>query len=184
MKYIVRTFGKLCHYQFSDINEMEVNKIERGEMDYLELVESFLLDRCSLENEKVCIDDQVNFEVFDLSNIKILGFDLFDIEQRDDIGTSFCPEPLYNEDFKNCLGSLDFYIGGGPVFEIESTDELKIENFTYNLFTIELDDGDISLLDDLHYNTKKLECIDFGESSGRNGILKIWKKSGEIFKIK
>jgi hypothetical protein len=68
--------------------------------------------------------------------------------------------------------------------ELHIIDELKIENFTYNLFTIELDDGDISLLDDLHYNTKKLECIDFGESSGRNGILKIWKKSGEIFKIK
>ena len=43
MKYIVKTSGKLCHYQFSNIAEIEVNDIEFGEMDYNELEHTFLL---------------------------------------------------------------------------------------------------------------------------------------------
>jgi len=45
MKYTIKTFGKPCHYQFSNIKEIEVNDIEFGEMDYHELEETFLLDR-------------------------------------------------------------------------------------------------------------------------------------------
>ena len=40
MKYTVKTSGKICHYQFSNIKEIEVNDIEFGEMDYHELEET------------------------------------------------------------------------------------------------------------------------------------------------
>lgn len=183
MKYIVKTLGKICHYQFSNLNETEVNNIECGEMDYLALVESFLLDKCSLENQKICLEDQVSFGVFDASHNKILDFNIGDIKQSDDSGTCFCPEPTFNEGFENCLGSLDYYSGGGPIFEFETTEELNVENFSYSLFSIEHDDGVITLLDHLLYCNEKLENIDFGESSGLNRMLKIWKKNGEIFEI-
>lgn len=45
MRYTVKTSGNICHYQFSNIKENEVNDIEFGEMDYNALEETI--------NEKV-----------------------------------------------------------------------------------------------------------------------------------
>ena len=72
MKYTVKTSGKICHYQFSNIKEIEVNDIEFGEMDYHELEETFLLDKCSVENEKISMDDEIEFEIYDETNNLIL----------------------------------------------------------------------------------------------------------------
>ena len=73
MKYTIKTFGKPCHCQFSNIKEIEVNDIEFGEMDYHELEETFLLDKCSVENMKISLDDEIKFEIYN-SNGKILDF--------------------------------------------------------------------------------------------------------------
>ena len=56
-------------------------------------------------------------------------------------------------------------------------------NFTYSLSILELDDGEISLMDNFYYNNKKLENIDSGESWGTNRLVKIWKKNGEVFEF-
>lgn len=90
MKYTIKTFGKPCHYQFSNIKEIEVNDIEFGEMDYHELEETFLLDKCSVENMKISLDDEIKFEIYN-SNSKILDFSSNDIEQSDEGGDCFCP---------------------------------------------------------------------------------------------
>ena len=103
MKYTIKTFGKPCHYQFSNIKEIEVNDIEFGEMDYHELEETFLLDKCSVENMKISLDDEIKFEIYN-SNGKILDFSSNDIEQSDEGGGCFCPEPEYNDEYENCLG--------------------------------------------------------------------------------
>ena len=181
MKYIVKTSGKLCHYQFSNIEDIQVNDIEYGQMDYHELEETFLLDKCSLENQKISLDDEVKFEIFDDSNNKILEFYSKDLEQNDEGGSCFCPEPQYNEEYNNCLGSFSYFKGGGPVFEFETNDELTVENFSYSLIIFELDDGEISLMDDFYHNNKKLENTDFDESWGSNRFVKIWKQNGEVF---
>ena len=182
MKYTIKTFGKPCHYQFSNIKEIEVNDIEFGEMDYYELEETFLLDKCSVENMKISLDDEIKFEIYN-SNIKILDFSSNDIEQSDEGGNCFCPEPQYNGEYENCLGSIQYFKGGGPIFEFETENELKIENFTYSLLILELDDGEISLMDNFYYNNKKLENIDSGESWGTNRLVKIWKENGEVFEF-
>ena len=104
MKYIVKTSGKICHYQFSNIKEIEANDIEFGEMDYHELEETFLLDKCSVENEKISIDDRIEFEIYDETNNLILEFNLSDITQNDDGGACFCPEPQYNGSMKIVWG--------------------------------------------------------------------------------
>ena len=78
MKYTIKTFGKPCHYQFSNIKEIEANDIEFGEMDYHELEETFLLDKCSVENMKISLDDEIKFEIYN-SNSKILDFSSNDI---------------------------------------------------------------------------------------------------------
>ena len=75
MKYTIKTFGKPCHYQFSNIKEIEVNDIEFGEMDYYELEETFLLDKCSVENMKISLDDEIKFEIYN-SNSKILDLNI------------------------------------------------------------------------------------------------------------
>lgn len=181
MKYIVKTSGTLCHYQFSNIEDIEVNDIEFGELEYNELEETFLLDRCSLENQKMTINDQLKFEIFDDRDSKILEFYSKDLEQNDQGGICFCPEPQYNEEYNNCLGSFSYFNGGGPVFEFETNDELTVENFSYSLTIFELDDGEISFMDDFYHNNKKLENTDFDESWGANRTVKIWKQNGEIF---
>ena len=61
--------------------------------------------------------------------------------------------------------------------------KFKIENFTYSLSILELDDGEISLMDNFYYNNKKLENIDSGESWGTNRLVKIWKENGEVFEF-
>jgi hypothetical protein len=182
MKYTIKTFGKPCHYQFSNIKEIEVNDIEFGEMDYHELEETFLLDKCSVENMKISLDDEIKFEIYN-SNGKILDFSSNDIEQSDEGSDCFCPEPQYNDEYENCLGSIQYFKGGGPIFEFETDNELKIENFTYSLSILELDDGEISLMDNFYYNNKKLENIDSGESWGTNRLVKIWKDNGEVFEF-
>ena len=58
-----------------------------------------------------------------------------------------------------------------------------IENFTYSLSILELDDGEISLMDNFYYKNKKLENIDSGESWGTNRLVKIWKKNGEVYEF-
>ena len=183
MKYTVKTSGKICHYQFSNIKEIEVNDIEFGEMDYHELEENFLLDKCSVENEKISIDDEIEFEIYDETNNLILEFNSSDIAQNDDGGACFCPEPQYNEEYENCLGSFQYFKGEGPVFELESEEELKIENFSYSLMILELDDGEISLMDSFYFNNKNIENIDSGVSQGTHRFVKIWKQNGEVFEF-
>ena len=90
MRYTVKTSGNICHYQFANIMENEVNDIEFGEMDYHELEETFLLDKCSVENEKISIDDEIEFEIYDETNNLILEFNSSDITQNDDGGACFC----------------------------------------------------------------------------------------------
>ena len=183
MKYTVKTSGKICHYQFSNIKEIEVNDIEFGEMDYHELEETFLLDKCFVENQKISIDDRIEFEIYDETNNLILEFNSSDITQNDDGGAYFCPEPQYNEEYENCLGSFQYFKGAGPVFELESEKELKIENFSYSLMILELDDGEISLMDSFYFNSKNIENIDSGVSRGTHRFVKIWKQNGEVFEF-
>ena len=33
MKYTVKLFGNICHYQFANIKDIQVSDIEYGEMD-------------------------------------------------------------------------------------------------------------------------------------------------------
>tara|TARA_B100002019_G_scaffold182367_1_gene157396 strand:- start:948 stop:1502 length:555 start_codon:yes stop_codon:yes gene_type:complete len=182
MKYTIKTFGTPCHYQFSNIEDVKVNDIENGEIDYHELEETFLSDNCSLENEKISVDDEIQFEIHN-SNGKILDFTSRDIEQSDNGGDCFTAEPEYNDEYKNCLGSVQYFKGGGPVFELETDDEIKIENFTYSCMTLELDDGEITLMNYLYYNNKKLENTDFGTSWGSHRFVKIWKQNGDVVEI-
>jgi len=182
MKYTIETFGKLCHYQFSNIKNIDVDEIENGEFDYNELEETFLLDKCSVENEKISFDDEIKFKISN-SKCEILDFSSNDIEQSDEGGGCFCPEPEYNDEYENCLGSIQYFKGGGPIFEFDTDDEIKIENFTYSLSILELDDGDITLMDNLYYKNKKLEITDSGGSRGVYKSVKIWKQNGDVFKI-
>ena len=182
MKYTVKTFGRPCHYQFSNINDIDVNNIEDGEYDSHELEQTYLLDKCSVENEKISFDDGIKFEVSN-SKGKILDFSSNDIEHGDDDGGCFCPEPEYNNEYENCLGSVHYFKGGGPIFEFDTDDEIKIENFTYSLFILELDDGEITLMDNLYYKKKKLEIVDSGNSRGSYKFVKIWKQNGNVFEF-
>tara|TARA_B100001287_G_scaffold265563_1_gene258609 strand:- start:2436 stop:2987 length:552 start_codon:yes stop_codon:yes gene_type:complete len=181
MKYFVKTIGKLCHYQFSNIKDSEVNDIELGEMDYNQVEETFLLDKCSIENQKISVDDEVKFQIFDDRNNKILEFYSKEIEQRDEGGDCFCPEPQYNEEYENCLGAFNYWKGGGPIFEFKTSEKLKIENFSYSVLIFELDDGEITLMDDLFHFNNKLESVDFDDAWGSNRMFKIWKQNGEVF---
>ena len=52
------------------------------------------------------------------------------------------------------MGSFQYFKGEGPVFELESEEELKIGNFSYSLKILELDDGEISLMDSFYFNNK------------------------------
>lgn len=183
MRYTVKTLGNICHYQFSNIEEVEVNDIEFGELDYHELEEAFLLDKCSVENQKISVDDGIEFKIYDVRNNLILEFNSSDIAQNDDGGACFCPEPQYNEEYENCLGSFQYFKGEGPVFELESEEELKIENFSYSLMILELDDGEISLMDSFYFNNKNIENIDSGVSRGTHRLVKIWKQNGEVFEF-
>ena len=164
--------------------ENEVNDIEFGEMDYHALEETFLLDKCFVENEKISIDDEIEFEIYDETNNLILEFNLSDITQNDDGGACFCTEPQYNGEYENCLGSFQYFEGEGPVFELESEEELKIENFSYSLMILELDDGEISLMDSFYLNNKIIENIDSGVSWGTHRFVKIWKQNGEVVEFK
>ena len=184
MRYTVKTSGNICHYQFANIMENEVNDIEFGEMDYHALEETFLLDKCFVENEKISIDDEIEFEIYDETNNLILEFNLSDITQNDDGGACFCTEPQYNGEYENCLGSFQYFEGEGPVFELESEEELKIENFSYSLMILELDDGEISLMDSFYLNNKIIENIDSGVSCGTHRFVKIWKQNGEVIEFK
>lgn len=177
MKYTIETFGKPCHYQFSNIKDSEVNDIEFDEMNYHELEETFLLDNCSLENEKISVDDEIEF-VISNNNGKIIDFSSNDIEQSDDGWDYFCPEPENNNEYENCLGFIQFFKGGGPLFELEIDDEVNVENFTYSCTILELDDGDVTLMNKLYYNSVELELIDFGISQSLSKLIKIWKRDG------
>ena len=152
-------------------------------MDYHELEETFLLDKCSFENEKIGIDDVIKFEIYDETNNLILEFNSSDITQNDVGGDCFCPEPQYNNEYENCLGSFQYFKGEGPVFELESDEELKIDNFSYSLMILELDDLEISLMDNFYFNNKNLENIDSGVSRSTHRFVKIWKQNGEVFEF-
>ena len=81
------------------------------------------------------------------------------------------------------MGSVQYFKGGGPIFELETDDEIKIENFTYSCMILELDDGEITLMNNLYYNNKKLENTDFGTSRGSYRFVKIWKQDGDVVEI-
>ena len=82
------------------------------------------------------------------------------------------------------MGSFHYFEGEGPVFELESEEELKIENFSYSLMILELDDGEISLMDSFYLNNKIIENIDSGVSWGTHRFVKIWKQNGEVVEFK
>ena len=82
------------------------------------------------------------------------------------------------------MGAFEYFEGEGPVFELESEGELKIENFSYSLMILELEDGEISLMDSFYYNNKSIENIDSGISRGTHRFVKIWKQNGEAFELK
>ena len=48
---------------------------------------------------------------------------------------------------------------------------------------LELDDGEITLMNNLYYNNKKLENTDFGTSQGSYRFVKIWKQDGDVVEI-
>ena len=48
---------------------------------------------------------------------------------------------------------------------------------------LELDDGEITLMNNLYYNNKKLENTDFGTSRGSYRFVKIWKQDGDVVDI-
>lgn len=81
------------------------------------------------------------------------------------------------------MGSFQYFKGEGPVFELESEEELKIGNFSYSLKILELDDGEISLMDSFYFNSKNIENIDSGVSRGTHRFVKIWKQNGEVFEF-
>lgn len=82
------------------------------------------------------------------------------------------------------FGAFKYFEGEGPVFELESEEKLKIENFSYSLIILELEDGEISLMDSFYYNNKSTENIDSGISRGIHRFVKIWKQNGEVFEFK
>ena len=73
------------------------------------------------------------------------------------------------------LGSLNFLKGEGPIFEFDSDDEITLENFSYSVTGLELDDGDLTLMEDFFFNNQKLEVYDNGSSWGSHRSVKIWK---------
>ena len=81
------------------------------------------------------------------------------------------------------MGSLNYYKGGGPIFEFETNKKLKVEDFSYSMIVFLLDDDEITLMDDFYFNKTKFENTDMVESRGKNGFIKIWKQNGEVFEV-
>jgi hypothetical protein len=48
---------------------------------------------------------------------------------------------------------------------------------------LELDDGEISLMDSFYFNKKNIENIDSGVSRGTHRFVNIWKQNGEVFEF-
>lgn len=183
MKYVIKTFGKICHFQFSNISDSNVYDIEFGKMDYNQIEETFLKNKSSFENQKICIDEDIKFEIFDNNNIKILEFYSNLIKENDRETLCFCPEPRYNIEYNNCIGSLNHYTGGGPIFEFESIEPLSVDLFSFSLIVLELDDGEISLINNLYFKNKRIINTDFDESWGLNRFVKVWKRNGNIINL-
>jgi hypothetical protein len=61
MKYRIETTGITCHYQISNLQDIEVNDIEFGEMYYSEIEETFLFDKTIFENRKLSCDHEIKF---------------------------------------------------------------------------------------------------------------------------
>ena len=87
----------------------------------------------------------------------------------------FSVEPQYINEYQNCL-SLNFLKGEGPIFEFDSDDEITPENFSYSVTGLELDDGDLTLMEDFFFNNQKLEVYDNGSSWGSHRQLRSEKK--------
>ena len=73
--------------------------------------------------------------------------------------------------------------GEGPIFEFESNENIETKFFSFSATTLELDDGDVYLLDGLYINNNKIEISDYGNSLGGNRVVKIWKQNGEVYKF-
>lgn len=183
MKYTVETFGRLCHYQFSNINELDVNNIEIRELDSFEVEQNYLLDKCNLENQKISLDHEIRLEIIDDSNVKVIEFNIDNIDGNIEDFITFFPQPQQNKKYENCLGSINYYIGGGPIFEFETNENLKIDDFSFSMIVFDLDDDEITLMNELYFKKIKLRNIDIGDSRGKNGFVKIWKKNGEVLQI-
>jgi hypothetical protein len=48
---------------------------------------------------------------------------------------------------------------------------------------LELDDGELSLMDRVFFNNNIIENIDSGVSWGTHGSVKIWKQNGEVVEV-
>ena len=62
-----------------------------------------------------------------------------------------------------------------------NSNSLKFEEWVELLFL--QDDGEITLMNNLYYNNKKLENTDFGTSQGSYRFVKIWKQDGGVVEI-
>ena len=51
------------------------------------------------------------------------------------------------------------------------------------MIVFDLDDDEITLMNELYFKKIKLRNIDIGDSRGKNGFVKIWKKNGEVLQI-
>lgn len=125
----------------------------------------------------------MRLEIIDESNVKVLEFNIDDIHSSIEGYVTFFPSPQQNKKYENCLGSINYYIGGGPIFEFETNENLKIEDFSLSMIVFDFDDDEITLMDELYLKKTKLKNIDMGDSRGENGFVKIWKKNGEVLQI-
>lgn len=180
MKYRIETTGITCHYQISNLQDIEVNDIEFGEMYYSEIEETFLFDKTIFENRKLSCDHEIKFKIYDEDNNTILEFGSNEIEQNEH-GVSFCPEPEYNNDFKNALCFFDMWKGGGPIYEFETNDKLTVDSFSCSLLNFEGEEDELCFLDDVWFLNKKIENTDFGESFGKSRWMRIYKNDGSNF---
>jgi hypothetical protein len=69
------------------------------------------LEKSFVENKKISIDYESEFEIYGKTNNLILEFNSSDITQNDDGGACFCPEPQYNGSMKIVWGLFSILKG-------------------------------------------------------------------------
>ena len=182
-KYRIETSGKTCHYQISNLKDNEVNDIELEEMGYGEIEENFLWDKTVLENRKLIFDTQIQFRIYDEDNNVILEFSSDELDQKTEDGVVFCPEPKFNNDFRNTLCYFDMWKGDGPVYEFETNGKLQVDHFSYTLFSLDSEEDVLFFINDLYFKNNKIEETDFGETWGDSSWMRVFKNDGSNFLV-